>query len=309
VTAQPSGWGIQRPRYEHRLRLPVRRPFAAGAIFGFLAMRAVPGVEAGGVGEYRRTLALPHGTGVIEVTYPGADWLDGQVWVDDRRDAEAAAAAIRWLFDTGADPGAIDGRLGLDPVLAPLIARTPGIRIPGHPDGVELAVRAVLGQQVSVAAARTVAARLAERYGQPLDRPFRGLTHVFPTAAALAAADPAELPMPGARKRALFGLTRALADGDLVLRPGAGDLERTAAALLALPGIGPWTVSYVRMRALGDRDAFLPTDIGVRNALHALGSPSDPRTARELALRWAPYRSYAMQHLWFSLSSGPRRSV
>jgi len=165
-------------------------------------------------------------------------------------------------------------------------------------------VRAVLGQQVSVAGAATVAGRLAATYGEPLARPLGGVTHVFPSAAALAGADPAALPLPATRARALVGLATALRDGDLVLDAGA-DREETRERLLALAGIGPWTADYVAMRALRDPDAFLPTDLGVRHALELLGEDARPATALALAERWRPYRAYAMVHLWAALGTPP----
>jgi AraC family transcriptional regulator, regulatory protein of adaptative response / DNA-3-methyladenine glycosylase II len=187
-------------------------------------------------------------------------------------------------------------------VLSLLVTACPGRRVPGHVDGDELAIRAVLGQQVSVAAARRLGARLTAAYGKPLSQPDGSLTHCFPDAQTLAAADPAALPMPGARALALTGLAGALASGDLSLGPGA-DRDRAAAQLLALRGIGPWTVSYIRMRALSDPDAFLPGDVGVLEALLKLGAVPPARAAAakiaaELAETWRPWRSYAVHHLW-----------
>jgi AraC family transcriptional regulator of adaptative response / DNA-3-methyladenine glycosylase II len=173
--------------------------------------------------------------------------------------------------------------------------------VPGHVDGHELAVRAVLGQQVSLAGAATLAGRLVARYGAPLDRPVGGVTHLFPSAAALAAADPAALAMPAARRTAVLGLASALARGDLDLDAGA-DREETRRRLLSLPGIGPWTADYVAMRGLRDPDAFLATDLGVRHALDRLGQDGRPAGAARIAERWRPYRAYAVQHLWASLA-------
>ncbi|MFC1443293.1 AlkA N-terminal domain-containing protein [Streptacidiphilus sp. N1-10] len=283
------------------LRLAHRQPLDAAHLFDFLAVRAVPGVEevtaAGGRGAvrtYRRTLALPGGPGVAEVDQPrrSQGWLDCRLRLTSLRDLTTAVQRIRALFDLDADPDAVDRVLGADPWLAPLVAARPGLRSPGHVDPQELAVRAVLGQQVTVAAARTLAARLAERYGRRLAAADGGLTSLFPSAAALAEADSADLAMPAARQRALRGLCAALASGELDLSPGV-DREQTSAALLALPGIGPWTVSYVRMRALGDPDAHLPTDIGVRHGLAAAGAAEAVD-----ASGWRPWRSYAVHHLW-----------
>lgn len=196
---------------------------------------------------------------------------------------EEAVERCRFLLDLDADPAAIDAALAADPVLAPLVAAAPGRRVPRAFDAAEMALRAVLGQQVSTAAAATHAARLVRDAGEPIDDPGGGLTHLFPTPAAVAAVDPETLRLPRTRRATLLGLARALAGG-LDLRDGE--------ALLALPGVGPWTQQTVAMRALGDRDAFMPTDLGVAAALKALGVTA----AR--AERWRPYRAYAVQHLW-----------
>jgi AraC family transcriptional regulator of adaptative response / DNA-3-methyladenine glycosylase II len=191
---------------------------------------------------------------------------------------EGAARAILRL---DADPDAILARLGDDPLLGPSVRAAPGRRIPGHPDPGELAVRALLGQQISVAAARTLAGRLVAMAGEPLERPIGGITHRFPMPEPLAALDPETLPMPRARARALVGM--------------AGKPFGTH-----LPGVGPWTAAYVALRS-GDDDAFLPTDLGVKHGLAALGA--DPAQAEELAEAWRPYRGYAVAHLWAATSS------
>jgi len=284
------------------LRLAHREPLDAAHLFDFLGLRAVPGVEEittgpGGGRTYRRTLALPGGPGVVEVDQPRRPqgWLDCRLRLTALRDLTAAVQRLRALFDLDADPDAVDRALEADPSLAPLVAARPGLRSPGHVDPHELAVRAVLGQQVTVAAARTLAGRLAERYGEPLPAPSGGLTRLFPSSTALAEAADTDLAMPRARQRAVRGLCAALASGTVDLSPGV-DREQASADLLALPGIGPWTVSYVRMRALGDPDAYLPTDIGVRHGLRAVRAPedTDPNT-------WRPWRSYAVHHLWAAL--------
>jgi AraC family transcriptional regulator, regulatory protein of adaptative response / DNA-3-methyladenine glycosylase II len=236
------------------------------ALLPFLAARAVPGVEEVVDGVYRRSvgdsvLTLAPANGFVEV--------DGPV---------AAARAILRL-DT--DPDAILARLGGDPLLGASVRAAPGRRIPGHPDPAELAVRALLGQQISVAAARTLAGRLVAAVGEPLERPVGGITHRFPTPEALAALDPEALPMPRARARALVGM--------------AGKPFGTH-----LAGVGPWTAAYVALRS-GDDDAFLPTDLGVKHGLVALGA--DPARAEELAEAWRPYRGYAVAHLWAATSS------
>ncbi|TYL51576.1 DNA-3-methyladenine glycosylase 2 family protein [Nocardioides sp. BGMRC 2183] len=284
------------------LRLAVRAPFAGVALGRFLAARAVPGVErvdlAEGRATYRRTLRLPHAPGLLEVDLVdvpvgGSAQLDVQLRLDDLRDTAAALSRARRLVDADADPLAVAEHLGADPALAPLIARRPGLRVPGHVDGDELAVRAVLGQQVSVAGARTVACRLVADHGTPYDAGVDGLTHLFPDAGRVASLTPERLPMPRARGRALAGLGAALADGRVVLDRGP-DRDDVRRALLDLPGIGPWTADYIALRALGHPDVFMATDLGVRHAMAALGGEPEPA-------RWAPWRSYAQLHLWTSL--------
>jgi AraC family transcriptional regulator of adaptative response / DNA-3-methyladenine glycosylase II len=245
-------------------------PFDGEGLLAFLAARAIPGLEEVEDGTYRRTLRLEHGAGVIEAT-PDATGVRCEFSFEDGGDAEEAAARVRRLFDLDADPEAIAAVLGADPLLAPLVERRPGMRVPGTVDPFELVVRAIVGQQVSVAGARTVLGRIVETYGG------------FPVPAALAAADPGSFPFPRARANALIEVARLAAAGELRLD-----------ALTAIPGIGPWTASYVAMRALGDPDVFLPGDVGVRNALARLGGAPDPE-------RWRPWRSYAVMHLWRSL--------
>ncbi len=282
------------------LRLAYRQPFDAHSVFGFIGPRAVPGVEHHDGSTYRRSLRLPHGTGVMALT-PADGHLACTLRLEHLDDLTAAVARARRLGDLDADPVAIDGQLGANELLGPLVAATPGRRVPGTVDGAELAVRAVLGQQVSVAGARTLAGRLARDIGEPLAVPDGEVTHLFPSAAAIAAIDPARLAMPNARKRALVGLCAALADGTVAIDPGA-DRADLDARLQALPGIGPWTTAYVALRALGDPDAFMPSDLGVRHALERLGRSGDRASATALAERWRPWRSYALMHLWATLS-------
>jgi AraC family transcriptional regulator, regulatory protein of adaptative response / DNA-3-methyladenine glycosylase II len=289
------------------LRLPYRAPLDVSGLLRFLGDRAVPGVEEFVNGGYRGTLRLPHGVGIVELS-DGGDHDRCVFRLDDLRDLGAAVQRCRRLLDLDVDPVAVVDLLGADPVLAaPLVRRAPGRRVPGTVDGDELAVRAVLGQQVSVAGARTLAGRIVSRLGRPLPEPDGGLTHLFPEPAAIADADPASLAMPAARRDALRDLARAFDSGEVVLDPGA-DLIEVERGLLAIHGIGPWTVSYVAMQALGDPDAFLPTDLGVRRAISGLGHASDPASIAELAERWRPWRAYATQHLWASLENVPARA-
>jgi AraC family transcriptional regulator of adaptative response / DNA-3-methyladenine glycosylase II len=279
------------------LRLPYRAPFDGDSLFGFLGDRAVPGVEELVDGVYRRTLRLPHGAAIVELSL-GDDHIRCGLRLEDLRDLGAAVQRCRRLLDLDADPVAVADVLGADPLLSSLVRSAPGLRVPGSVDGAELAVRAVLGQQISVAGARSLAGGIVASCGQPLSEPLAedgGLTHLFPEPAAIADAD--LVAVPAARRGALSNLARALADGEIALDPGA-DREEAERQLVALHGIGAWTASYIAMRALGDPDAFLPTDLGVRRALVRLDQPGDPPSAVALAERWRPWRAYAVQHLW-----------
>lgn len=295
---EPAGDG---PRGEVRMRLAVRTPYAGRALLDFLATRAVAGVEHAGDGAYSRTLALPHGPGVVRVELDdlpelgSTGFLPATYWLTDLRDLGAAVERTRRLLDADADPMAIRAALSADPVLGALAAATPGLRVPGHVDGHEVAVRAVLGQQVSVAAARTTAARLASRLGMPLEAPHGELRTLFPSASAIAEAGPEGLPMPRARAQALVDLCGELAAGRIALDRGA-DRADVRRRLLAVRGIGPWTADYIALRALGDPDVFLGADLGTRQALAGLGADPDPES-------WRPWRSYAQVHLWHHLAA------
>ncbi|MCK1797137.1 helix-turn-helix domain-containing protein [Streptomyces sp. XM4193] len=290
-----------------RLRLAHRGPFAGRQLFDFLGRRAVPGIESmdgtPGSRRYRRTLALPYGHAVAEVGERGGPgWLECRLRLSDVRDLTAAVQRLRRLLDLDADPHAVLESLGADPRIGDLARATPGLRSPGAADAPELAARAVLGQQVTVGAARGLAGRLVAAYGKPLPEPSGTLTHLFPAPEALAQAELGELGMPEARRAALRTLMAALADDRIALDPGA-DRDEAERSLLALRGIGPWTAGYLRMRALGDPDVFLASDAGARQGLERLGgTPAD-------AERWRPWRSYALHHLWNSLApqeSSPR---
>jgi AraC family transcriptional regulator of adaptative response / DNA-3-methyladenine glycosylase II len=284
-------------------RIGVREPFAGPLLLGFLTSRLLDGVEAvGPEGWYERTLSLPHGPGVVRVELIDrpAGYVPCRFTLADARDLAPALERTRRLLDADADPIAIDDELSGDRYLAPLVRRTPGLRVPGHVDGTEVAVRAVLGQQISVAGARTLANRLVETYGEPLGLLGEHVvSRLFPAADVLAGVDPAEIAMPRARGRALAAVTSAIAEGSVALDRSA-DRGSTRAALLAVPGIGPWTADYIALRALGDPDLFLPTDVGVRNAAAVLGI-DDVATRSE---SWRPWRSYALIHLWSALG-GP----
>ncbi|WP_026313487.1 AlkA N-terminal domain-containing protein [Actinomadura flavalba] len=276
------------------LRLPFRRPLFPDNLFGHLAATGVPGVEEWRDGAYRRTLRLPHGPGIAALT-PNPEYVGLTLTLTDQRDLGIAISRCRRLLDLDADPVAVDALLAEDPVLAPLVAKAPGRRVPRTVDAAEFAVRAVLGQQVSTAAARTHAARLVTEHGTPVEDPAGGLTHLFPDPAALASLDPDRLAFPRARRTTLTTLVAALPSLDLGV---GGDWDEARARLAELPGIGPWTIETIAMRALGDPDAFLPTDLGVRYAARDLGLPTAPGALTRRAAAWRPWRAYAVQHLW-----------
>ncbi|MFD7080221.1 AlkA N-terminal domain-containing protein [Streptomyces sp. NPDC002181] len=280
------------------LRLPYRAPLNPDNLFGHLAATAVPGVEEWRAGAYRRTLRLPYGTGVVALS-PQPDHIGCQLALTDLRDLTIAISRCRWMLDLDADPEAVDEQLRADPLLAPLVDKAPGRRVPRTVDAAEFAVRAVLGQQVSTAAARTHAARLVTAYGEPVadPDPEGGLTHLFPSPQALTALDPQSLALPASRRTTLTTLVGALADGSLPLGIDS-DWEAARARLNELPGFGPWTTEVIAMRALGDPDAFLPSDLGVRRAAKELGLPSTPVALTARAAGWRPWRAYAVQYLW-----------
>jgi AraC family transcriptional regulator, regulatory protein of adaptative response / DNA-3-methyladenine glycosylase II len=281
-----------------RLRLPFRDPFDGRALLDFLAARAIPGVEEYDGKTFRRTLRLTHSEGIVELGLQ-AGYVDCVLQLEDFRDEPVAVERARRLLDLDADSIAIDDVLRGDPMLRPLVQRAPGRRVPGSADGFELAARAILGQQVSVKGARTLAGRIVKAFGKPLDSSSGTLTHTFPTPDVLAGADLTGVGLTGARRATISNLARAVAAGDLTI-DFSSDPTSAVDALQSIPGIGPWTASYVALRALGDPDAFMPTDLGVRKAFELLGIRSDYETVAE---RWRPWRGYAMQHLWATLAA------
>jgi AraC family transcriptional regulator of adaptative response / DNA-3-methyladenine glycosylase II len=301
------------------LRLAYRAPLAAAAVMGFLGQRAVPGIEATVGDGLVRSLRLDHGDGVVELQ-PDDGFVRATFHLEDLRDLTSAVRRCRRLLDLDADPHAVAESFAGDPVLAPLVRCTPGLRMPGAPEGTELAVRAVVGQQVSVAGARTVLGRLVRHVGRPNAVARGAVTHVFPSPAEVAEAvgaapvGPHPTPtgdddgrgafaMPLARRRTLGALAGAVASGDLDLGPGA-DPAAAVARMLSLNGIGPWTAGYIAMRGLGDPDVFMATDLGIRRAAARLGLSDDTADLGDLADRWRPWRSYAMAYLWASLGDG-----
>ncbi|MFI2184479.1 AlkA N-terminal domain-containing protein [Streptomyces sioyaensis] len=278
------------------LRLPFRQPLNPDNLFGHLAATAVPGVEEWRDGAYRRTLRLPYGHGIVALA-PRPDHIDCRLSLTDLRDLAGAIARCRRMLDLDADPEAVDGLLREDPRLAPLVDKAPGRRVPRTVDADEFALRAVLGQQVSTAAARTHAGRLVRAHGERVDDPGGGLSHLFPSPAALAGLDPESLAMPRTRRATLTGVIAALGSGTLQLGVGS-DRDEARAQLATLPGIGPWTVECIAMRGLGDPDAFTPTDLGLRRAAAGLGLPATPAALVRHAALWRPWRAYAVQYLW-----------
>ncbi|HYA51772.1 MAG TPA: AlkA N-terminal domain-containing protein, partial [Streptosporangiaceae bacterium] len=304
-----------------KLRLACREPFDGRSLLRFLDARAIAGVEEVAHGRYARTVRVPGGSGIVELVPPhaarsgktgaagrpaGGAQVLLRVRLTGLRGTGQVVSRCRQLFDLDADPQAIAAALAADQALAPLVAARPGLRVPGAYDGFELAVRAVIGQQVSVPAASTLTGRLAARHGTRLDGaagPAGPLSVLFPRPADLADADLGGLGLTTARQATLRALAAACAAGRLDLDPGT-DPEETAARLAELPGVGPWTVAYILMRA-GDPDAFPGTDLGLRRAMERLGL--EPMRAD----RWRPWRAYAALHLWAALAepTAPARPV
>jgi AraC family transcriptional regulator of adaptative response / DNA-3-methyladenine glycosylase II len=283
-----------------RLSIAYRPPLEWGALLRFLAARAIPGVEVVTGDTYQRTVAVGGHRGWLRVApVAGRNLLTVDLATALAPALPAILAHLRNLFDLDARPDLIAGQLALDPRLAPCVERHPGLRVPGAFDAFELAMRAILGQQVSVRGASTLAGRLVERLGEAIETPVPGLNRLAPTAATVAAARGAVLPgvgLPAARAEGLRGLAGAVARGVIALEPG-GDAATTVARLVELPGIGPWTAEYIAMRALRWPDAFPATDLGL---VKASGLKS-ARVLGEAAKRWRPWRAYAAMHLWESL--------
>lgn len=291
----PGGGGLT-------VRLQYRPPFDAEALLAFLAQRALAGVEEVGAGRYRRTVALPRSTGIVELEpNSAAQEIVVRLWLTDLRDVSLLVQRCRHLLDLDTEPTTIAGQLSTDPLLAALIARHPGLRVPGTLNSFELAVRAILGQQISVARARTLVERLVQVVGDPLPRPVGTLTHLFPSPERVAQANLQALGLTARRAATLHALAEGVATGAIVLDRGA-DRAQTISQLLAVPGIGPWTAAYIAMHALGDPDAFPATDLGLRHALERGGYALSPGGLAAHAEAWRPWRSYAVMHLWTSLT-------
>lgn len=283
-----------------RLRLAYRPPLDWDELLAFLRLRAIPGVESVSADSYRRAFILDDSSGWLEVrAMPDQHSLALTVFGAEPRLLPLIAERVRSVFDLSADTSEVREYLRSDAMLRQTLRRYPGLRVPGAWDGFELAVRAVVGQQVSVKGASTLMGRFAERFGQPVTTDDDTICRVFPSAAALAEADLAGIGMPRARSDAIRSLAMSAATGDVDLTPSA-DLAATRDRLLAHAGIGPWTVEYIAMRALRDPDAFPATDLVLRKAASRNGKPAGGKQLAEWAERWKPWRAYAAVHLWKS---------
>jgi len=291
------------PTGEVRVLLRYRPPYDWPAIASFLKARAIPGVEVVSSDRYARTIEIEGVHGVVAVEPASGNALRIAIRFSRLSALPTIIARLRRVFDLAADPQAINAQLAEDPLLAPLVAARPGLRVPGAWDGFELAVRAVLGQQITVAAAVRLAGKLVARHGLPLagtGLEMGGLTHVFPRPEHLASADLTVLGMPRMRAATLASLAAAVVEDPQVLGVGRS-LTECVTQLRALPGIGEWTAQYIAMRELREPDAFPAGDIGLMRAL--TDAKGERPTARELlarAERWRPWRAYAAQHLWAS---------
>jgi AraC family transcriptional regulator of adaptative response / DNA-3-methyladenine glycosylase II len=294
----------QAAQVQHALRLPFVPPFDWPAMLAFLAARAIPGVEAVAGETYRRTARLGDAAGAIEVcrSAPIAADLIARVSVPGGTDLAPIAARLRHVFDLDADPARIAAHLGQHALLAPLVAARPGSRVPGAWEPFELAVRAILGQQVSVAGATTLAGRLVARFGARLPDgvSLPGLSRLFPRPADLACADLREIGLPRARAASISAFGAAVAADPELLHPGNA-LETLTGRLAGLPGIGPWTAHYIAMRAMREPDAFPASDLGLlRAATEPGGARVSPAVLLARAEAWRPWRAYAAMHLWAS---------
>jgi AraC family transcriptional regulator of adaptative response / DNA-3-methyladenine glycosylase II len=282
------------------LRLPYRPPLDWSTLSAWLRARSLPGVAEMNGRVYRRTLRLPRGAGVVALE-PIDTHIRCTLRLESMADLTNAVRQCRRLLDLDADPLSVVDVLSKDRRLSRIVRKRPGLRAPGAVDGTELAIQAILGQQVSLAAARTLAARLVTANGDVIKIADPTLTHLFPQAEAIAEADLAKLGVPATRRATLRALARAVARGTLALDPGA-DRTETYQQLIRLPGIGEWTAGYIVMRALGDPDTFLPSDLGIKKAGARLGLSTNPRAMAEHATAWRPWRSYATHQLWATLS-------
>jgi AraC family transcriptional regulator of adaptative response / DNA-3-methyladenine glycosylase II len=295
------------------LRVRYRPPYDWEAMLGFLAARAIPGVEVVEGGTYGRTIEMGGRAGVIEVSHlPRRESVVVTIHFPTVEALPSIVNRVRRLFDLGADIETIEHHLSVDKSLAPWVAQRPGLRAPGGWDGFELAVRAVLGQQISVAAARKLAGELVALHGKPLPKSFlvqAGLTHTFPSAARLASAKEIGLRMPVARRNTLRAVAHAVADDPDLFRP-SGTTDDAIARLRAIAGVGEWTAQYIALRAIREVDAFPGSDVGLlRGAERVFGELATPKELVSRAEAWRPWRAYAAQHLWAADAAQGRRDA
>jgi AraC family transcriptional regulator of adaptative response / DNA-3-methyladenine glycosylase II len=279
-------------------------------MLSYLEARAIPGVEVVENARYSRTVEIAGATGSFEVTHlPRLHSLSVSIRFPEVRALPAIVARVRRVFDLGADIGIISGHLQRDPLLAPLVSLRPGLRAPGGWDGFELAIRAILGQHISVAAARRLAGELVALHGKPLDPAHvshPGLTYVFPTAADLAASDSVGLRIPATRARSLRALAEAAAADKNLFRP-LGTVEEAISRLRTIHGVGEWTAQYIALRALRETDAFPAADLGLLRSIARIhGERATANSLLERAESWRPWRAYAAQHLWTAEASAAR---
>jgi AraC family transcriptional regulator of adaptative response / DNA-3-methyladenine glycosylase II len=298
VTAARAAASVRTPALT--LRLPYRAPYDFSALLAFFARRAIPGIEHVDEHGYTRRFAFDGVAGSLRVTsLPGDDALALEVAFPLTAHLQQISARVRRMFDLDADIGAINAHLRTDAHLRPAIRRHPGQRLPGGWDGFEIAIRAVLGQQISVAAARTLARRLVERHGAEAALDDDTTWRAFPTPDAIAEADLTAIGLTRQRAATLRALARAVSDGAVTFRPEQ-TLQQFVASWTALPGIGEWTAHYVAMRALGDPDAFPAADLVLRKAVAIGGLAVSTRALEAMAEAWRPWRAYAVMHLWRS---------
>lgn len=297
-------YSVSRPNAEAGITLHVRYrpPYDWESMLGFLRARAIPGVEVIENNCYRRTVEIGRSVGSVAVSHlPKKNSLSVTIHFPNVQSLPAILTRVRRVFDVGADIETIDGHLANDSWLAPLVARRPGLRAPGGWDGFELAVRAILGQQISVAAARRLAGQLVVLHGKPLPGDLEhhpDLTHTFPTAKRLASTESLGLGMPAARIKTLKALAKAATDDPNLFHP-LGTIEEAISRLRTIPGIGEWTAQYIALRAIRETDAFPGSDIGLlRGAAKVDGAPATPASLLHRAEAWRPWRAYAAQHLW-----------
>jgi AraC family transcriptional regulator, regulatory protein of adaptative response / DNA-3-methyladenine glycosylase II len=294
---------------EVKLRLRYRAPYDWESMLAFLQARAIPGLEIVENGVYARAVEIAGRIGSVEVSHsPRHQSLSVAIRFPEVKALPAIVSRVRRLFDLGADIETIDSHLSRDPLLAPLVASHPGLRAPGGWDGFELAVRAILGQQITVIAARRLAAQLVALHGKPVPPEFAihpALTHVFPTATALARAESIGLGMPAARTRALQALAEAVVADPHLFDP-TGNIDSAIERLRAIRGIGAWTAHYIALRAMRETDAFPSTDIGLLRSIARIDAASStPTNLESRAEAWRPWRAYAAQHLWTAAAASP----